>query len=296
MPAEYKYSPFRNIGPQQPYDSLSRNDKNSEDCRKRYENQIYVTNQGYKIKIIDYMDARNVLVQFVHDGFIKNAFMSAIKRGAVDYPFHKNKYGAYFGIGPYNTVQYKYVHSAWGKMFERCFGENYKVNKYRMYNYVTISQDWYNFQIFADWYIHYRNQLNPDPSLNYQIDKDILQQGIINKVYSSSTCCIVPRPINSAFECMNVIRSEQYQNLPKGVDLHIQAKGKMKYTARCSYGEGQNGVYLGIFNTPEEAFLVYKKEKERYIHGLADKYFSINAITKQVYDALYSIDIKPFGE
>lgn len=296
LPENYKYSPFRNIGPQQLYETLHPNDKLREDCRRKYEGQIYQTNQGYQIQIIDYMDAYNVIVRFLHDGFIKRARMSNIKTGLVDYPYKPNKYGAVFGVGPYSASNSRKIHSIWFGMLSRCYDEKYKIRRYRMYDNSTVCKEWFNFQNFAFWYYNYLSHLNPDPSLNYQIDKDILQQGIINKVYSSSTCCIVPRPINSAFECMNEIRSEEYQNLPKGVDLHIQSKGKMRYIARCSFGAGRNGVYLGIYDTPEEAFLAHKIAKERYIHELADKYFSINAITKQVYDALYSIDIKPFGE
>ena len=52
-------------------------------------------------------------------------------------------------------------------------------------------------------------------------------------------------------------------------------------------------VYIGTYKTSEEAFLAYKEAKESYIRELADYYYSINAIHKEIRDILYRIDIQP---
>jgi hypothetical protein len=289
------YSPFRNIGVQKPIKTA--NDYNREKCRKEYEGKIYHTVQGYDIEIVDYMSVHNVIVRFVHDGYMKFTGMSSIKKGLVAYPFHPNKYGGYPGVGYYTQTNSKIINSKWFNMLERANSEEFSNNsRYRLYKKVTVCNEWLNFQNFAFWYDCYLSGLNQDPSLNYQIDKDIFQFGQEYKIYSPQTCCLIPKVINAAIESLQRERKDENSHLPKGVTPHKQAKGKIRYSARCSYGEDNNGVYIGIYDTPEEAFAIYKREKEKYIRELADYYLSIGSIYPNVHDALYKIDIKPFGE
>ena len=48
-------------------------------------------------------------------------------------------------------------------------------------------------------------------------------------------------------------------------------------------------TYLGTFNTLEEAFYVYKREKEKYIKEVADKWK--DHIDIRVYEALMNYEI-----
>ena len=49
-------------------------------------------------------------------------------------------------------------------------------------------------------------------------------------------------------------------------------------------------VYLGSYNTPEEAFNVYKEFKERYIKEVADYYKE--QIPQKLYDAMYRYEVE----
>ena len=57
-----------------------------------------------------------------------------------------------------------------------------------------------------------------------------------------------------------------------------------KYGAYCHIERKQKR--LGFFDTPEEAFLVYKEFKEAYIKEIADEYK--DKIPQRLYDAMYA--------
>lgn len=253
----------------------------------------YLTNQGYVIRVLEYRSKNDVLIEFVGLNYISTARMYDIKVGKVGYPFHPNKYGAYFGIGPYTKHDTPKVYRAWYTMFGRVYEENDLNKRNSSYKGLSICQEWFNYQIFAEWYINYSNQLNPEFYNDYQIDKDILQWGNgKNKYYSPQTCCLVPSAINIALANQNNKRISE-PDLPVGVtDNSGCYKARRSFSINISmYGESP---YLGTFNDPMEAFSVYKFHKEKYIKELADYYFSMNCILKDVYDALYRIEIKPF--
>ena len=61
-----------------------------------------------------------------------------------------------------------------------------------------------------------------------------------------------------------------------------------KYIAGCSFGDGDT-KHLGSFDTPEEAFMVYKKVKEKYIKEVAEKYK--NKIPLILYKSLIKYEV-----
>ena len=100
-----------------------------------------------------------------------------------------------------------------------------------------------------------------------------------NKTYSPETCTFLPRDLN----LLLTDRRNERGNLPKGVAL----KNK-KYQARINI-EGVR-QYLGVHSTPEEAFAVYKREKEKYIKEVANKWK--DKIDPRVYEALMNWTIE----
>ena len=102
--------------------------------------------------------------------------------------------------------------------------------------------------------------------------------GIIGEgVYSPDTCCFVPHIIN----CITISCKKVRGNLPVGVHKHMKCN---KYSVNF-----KSEVYLGGFNTPEEAFQVYKSLKEAYIKDIAEVY--LNKIDSKVYDKLTSWEV-----
>ena len=98
--------------------------------------------------------------------------------------------------------------------------------------------------------------------------KDILYKN--NTIYSKDTCIFIPERINILFTKNNAKRG----NYPIGVYFN---KRLGKFIAQVSkLNENKKNTkkptHIGVFNTPEEAFLAYKTEKEKYIKEVANYY------------------------
>ena len=242
---------------------------------KKHNNIIgekYLTNEGYEIEIIEYVNNRNCTVTFNEAINVKVEKLQYgnIKKGNVKNPFHKSVFGiGYYGINTFNKKDTNKVYSIWNAMMGRCYSNKYK-NRQPTYKDITVCDEWHNFSKYIDWYLKNHKE-------NYHVDKDILFKG--NKVYSPETCCFVPKEINQLFA------NSRENVLPIGV--HFQ-KTSEKYIAKISKGCGVR-EHLGIFDTPEEAFQAYKKVKEAYIKEVADKWKG--QITDQVYQAMYNYEI-----
>ena len=151
----------------------------------------------------------------------------------------------------------------WQSMLERCFSEKLQT-RCPTYKGCNVSDNFLSYAFFYDWC---HNQIGfgkvDDKGRSWCLDKDLLFVG--NKTYSETACVFVPQEINKFFnECGNT--KGEY---PLGVSFHKQS-GKFK--AQCTV----NGVRrsLGYFNTPQEAFAVYKPFKENLCKQLALKWQS----------------------
>lgn len=305
-PWTYKGSPFLNIGPQvqkeyyekpidpnyngphpstqqqlHPYILSDKAPFKVKDSSIWYKDVIFITNEGYQIRIVEYRNKHEVLIEFLCSGWQTITNMNVIKHGSIKYPYHPNRYGFFFGDGPYTKRQHSKIYAAWSDIQMRTQDtEIQKKSKNWQYIGIKVDYRWYNYQNFAAWMDNYLRSLNPDLYKDYQIDKDILQWGTELKIYGPDICCIVPSQINTA------LSMQQCGELPLGVNNN----GSHYSAGLAKYGKD---VYIGTYKTPEEAFLAYKEAKESYIRELADYYYSINAIHKEIRDILYRIDIQP---
>lgn len=165
-----------------------------------------------------------------------------------------------------NTTIFKLWHS----MLTRCYAD-YAPRKFPSYIDCSVCEEWLTFSNFKKWV--------ESPESNYregyQLDKDILIQG--NREYSPNACCFVPLELNTLI----TIHKNTCSDTPVGVN-----RFRDKYVARVS-GVG----YLGIYDTPEDAFSAYKTAKEQRIKQVATDYFNRGEINKEVYEALmrYSV-------
>ena len=69
-------------------------------------------------------------------------------------------------------------------------------------------------------------------------------------------------------------------------------KERNKFCVYCHIlnKENNKNKYLGTYDTIEDAFLVYKSFKEKYIKEVADEYKEL--IPQKLYDALYKYEIE----
>lgn len=155
----------------------------------------YVTNEGYTIKIIDYIDRHNVLIQFIlFPNYQVWSTMQNIRNGQIKNPYHKSVYNkGFYGIGNY-TARFNGVKTEqyikWFSMFDRCY--NPQVHK-RVPEYIDceVSEEFCNFQNFAQWY----DRKIYESKYDLELDKDLLIPN--NKIYCPKACCFIPKEINN---------------------------------------------------------------------------------------------------
>lgn len=233
--------------------------KKSVKIRNEVVGKEFETNNSGKCFIIDYENSRSVLVMFYSPPFVVKCRMINLVMGKVDNPFypkHHNK--GYMGVGRY-SIKNRDAYNCWEGMLRRCYDPKFK-SRLKTYETAEVCKEWLNFQNFAEWFYEENFATCRDSRGNrYELDKDILLKG--NKLYSPENCCFIPHRINSLIIGCNSRRG----SLPIGVTSYKCHKG---FGAKLSV----NGVVqnLGYFDTPEEAFLAYKKAKEDYIKEVAE--------------------------
>jgi hypothetical protein len=234
--------------------------------------QVYKTNEGYEVEIISIINNTDCTIQFKDEykAIIKNVWVKNLTKGAVSNPYHPYTYGiGYMGEGSYNSKTHLKSYKVWSNIFMRCYDEKYQEN-HLSYKDCSVDSKWWNFQVFAEWFEEGYKE-------SFHLDKDILFKG--NKVYSPDTCCFVPQEINNLFT--------RKQNSKGGLPLGVRKSG-IKFIAVTS--KNNDKVYLGTFDTIEEAFQAYKTAKEEYIKEMADEWK--DRIEENVHQAMYNWTIE----
>ena len=173
---------------------------NSLNKKQQREGQIVDNGNGIWY-VEEYINADKVIVKLLGTNFRQKCAWYRLQDGHINNPFKKNKFGGYIGIDENNQAfnfKDEYINRAyhlWFNMLQRV-GEN------DMYNNVSICSRWVCFANFLE---DIPNIKGYDEWLlagkyEYCIDKDILQQGIDNKVYSVDTCCFVTIQENLQFK------------------------------------------------------------------------------------------------
>lgn len=229
--------------------------------------------QGSTMQIIEYNDATDIIVEF------KDEYKAKVKTEYKHYISGKvkNPYlPSVFGVGmigakyPSNTKEYV----AWKSMLNRCYYHKI-AGKNPTYKDITCCDAWLLYENFYEWLHKQENFEKWTDGDKWCIDKDILIKG--NKIYAPETCCLVPQNINNIF----VKNKSRRGNLPIGV---IKSNDR--------FGAMFNQKYLGTFDTTEEAFLAYKKEKESYVKQVAKEEYYKGNIAKQCYEAMVNYEVE----
>ena len=240
-----------------------------------------INNFGSKMVIVGYRKNRDIDVYFPkYDWIAKGVQYSNFKEGNVKCPYERRVYGVgYIGEGKYKSKENgknTRVYDTWRDMLRRCYDEKLH-KKYPTYIDCKVCEEWLNFQNFAKWYYNNYYEIENEKIC---LDKDILHKG--NKIYSPDNCVFVPNNINVLF-----VKSDNSRgDCPIGMYYNKQHE---KFQARCNvYDFEENkkkSIYLGLYDTPEQAFEVYKRFKERNIKEVADYYKE--QIPKKLYNAMY---------
>ena len=192
-----------------------------------------------------------------------------------------------YGNG-YNSKPHKYKmsnngkalksHKTWVSMLQRCYDAAYQV-KGKSYINCEVVDQWKDFQEFADWY--YSNIYYVDGEAMC-LDKDLRISG--NKLYSPETCLFLPVTLN-----MLLINSSNSIGKCSTVGVYFHKRYGKYATSLSTKSIGGRREHLGYFDTPEEAFSVYKEHRESYIVKVANLYKS--KIPPHAYELLINYKI-----
>lgn len=171
-------------------------------------------------------------------------------------------------------------YSLWASMLQRCYSANTNARK-GVYIGCGVSENFKSYSYFSLWCEQQKGYDNKDSNSKvWHLDKDLLVKG--NKIYSEDTCVFVPQQINALLTKRQNLRGEY----PIGTSLNRKSG---KFQANCKNGDGKL-VYLGLHDTPQEAFQVYKVFKESLIKEVANKYK--DQLDTRAYDALMNYQVE----
>lgn len=138
----------------------------------------------------------------------------------------------------------------WGNMLERCYSAKFH-KKHPTYKDCSVTKEWLTFSVFREW-------MKTKDWKGCDLDKDLLVQN--NKLYSPETCLLVESKINKMLNDTKNSRGVY----PRGVSFYTTTN---KFASKVRV-KGKN-KHIGYFNTSEEAFEAYKKEKYSHIKQVA---------------------------
>lgn len=228
---------------------------------KELEGQIFPTKANGKYKVIQYISATKVVVEFISTGYTRECSKSSMVAGSIKDPYYPRYFGtAFFGEGPY--IQRDPAYNSWYNMIGRCYDKGHRV--YGAYGGagVTVCTEWHNYQVFAEWYHQNKEE-------GGTLDKDVLSFPEPGK-YSPDTCAFIPEKLNRE---LIGFQSNGFR---------VQKSGR--FQALINIDGVKEG--LGTFDTKEEAKNAYCTAKELRIKSLAEEYYSQGVLTDKVYKAL----------
>ena len=224
--------------------------------------EIRYNNFGSKMIIKEYRNNNDIDIYFPrYDWIFEHARYQKFKNGNIKSPYEPRYYGVgYLGEGKYKMSENGKLHKyyiIWHDMLKRCYDPKYQ-EKEPAYKDCNVEDYLLNFQHMCEWL---EDNYYEIPGEVMCLDKDILNKG--NKIYSRENCIFVPQRINNLF----IKRDNNRGKNPIGVTQVPSGN----YQVKCNNGYGKY-IYLGTYSTKEEAFQVYKENKEKLIKETIDSY------------------------
>ena len=178
--------------------------------------KTFQTYRGTKYRVIDYINSKNVLIEFCDDfKFQKKVTVKYMNVGKIKNPYDITICGvACLGVLPNGTIpsttKFSKEYRVWHGMLQRCY-DSKSLEKYPSYVGVTVDSRWHCFANFLEdlpKIENYEYWLKYD---NFQLDKDIksskerefktinnvIDYYCVGKIYSLDTCMFVPSSVNS---------------------------------------------------------------------------------------------------
>ena len=248
----------------------------SQEMIDKYVGKVFSTKFNGDLVVLEVMDDHLMCkVKFLNTGFVGMTYISSVKVGLV-----KDWLLPHFlGVGVVGKPLTKDISSSkayknWCRILIRCYSEAQRY-KHLSYEGCTVSDYFLTFTNFEDWYYKQKNWDNP----YFVLDKDLLC-GKGSKNYSEDTCVFIPQEINSLLTTTKASRGLH----PIGVSY---SKNSKRYESRICRNNKE--VFIGSFETPQEAFYTYKHLRESYLKEKALQWKDL--IDPRAYEALMAWEI-----
>ena len=240
--------------------------------KAKYEGKVFTSTNSGDFKVVEYIDQKNVVIEFLYTGTRLVARIGNILNGVVKDRTDTSVYGVGITGEKIPVVDGKRCkqRELWVRMLDRCYSKG--KNK-PTYEGCSVSENFKYYPFFKEWC---EKQIGFDVK-GFALDKDILVKG--NKVYSEDACVFVPQEIN------NILTYKKSTN--KGLSASVALQKSGRYSV--SFRKDRITQNLGRFDTAEEAFQAYKQVKESYIKEVAEKWK--DSVDDKVYESLMNWEI-----
>ena len=157
-------------------------------------------------------------------------------RGMVKDPYYPKIYGVACVGNTYTNEDHRFFYKKWKSMISRCYNE--KDVKYKFYKNCSVIKEWLCFENFLKDVAYlpgYEEMMINKEKIIYTLDKDKLQQGKDNKIYSKETCMWIPLSENLKQEAIDYRANNVTTSNYFGIVLD-QGKYKVQSSVRTQYG------------------------------------------------------------
>ena len=241
--------------------------------------QEYKTKEGYKIEIMEkiIINKRAKYKIKLLDTYMYECVcdLKEIKNGSIKNPYHPSVHGiGYIGVGDYKVRVNGIInkeYECWRNMLKRAYDTKYHI-AYPTYKNVTVCKEWLNFQTFAKFY----NEKYPKniKGITFEIDKDVLQNNVENKIYSPETVIFLPSNVNSFLT--------NIQKNTSGYTGVSFCKTNNKYKTQISNFGNSSIIHLGYFQNPQDASTHYKKARAKQSEKVREYLRSLNYLPEEI--------------
>lgn len=233
---------------------------------------IFENSKFLKFEIIEKYKNELRRIKFLISGYETTVVLSNIIRGSVDDRFSPSICNIGF-LGE-NTGDYqKQIYSLWSNMIKRCYNEKLSL-KFPTYKNVTVCKEWHNYSNFVKW--HKENYPNNVEGIKFDMDKDLRQIGMENKVYSPETCIFLPQKINK-FLCS----LDRYKNNSEHVLGASFNKRYGKWGTKIKDFDTQIS-FCKYSNSIEEASEIYAKYRAENSEKVKNYLRSLNYLSEEI--------------
>ena len=234
---------------------------------------------GCKVVVIEKLKNKMRRVKVLDDnGYECIVDTTRLRRGNLKNPYSPSVFNiGYLGVGKYggtSDLKHSKYLTLWKDMLRRCYDTNH-TEKHPTYKTVVVCKEWHCYQNFAKWCED--NYPRNIVDIKFELDKDLLQIGVENKVYSPETCIFLPHKINLFF----TNRQGSKTTGERGVSFYNN-----KFVSRSVDFETGNIISKYNFNTLDEAIEFNNAIRFKNIEKIKKYLVSLNYLSDNVLNTI----------